>query len=598
MVLDVFPQSWEVVRDSEEYLYGTGSGKTVAEADKHAMADLISKIVTNVTSQSDRTLTVNNVNGKLDERSQFEHSVHTYSQATLTNTNRRVLQNEPEVHVARWIAKAEIEKMFKLREQKAIDYVKAAERAEREGKADDVLWNYYSALTLLKSLQYPNAVMYSDDKGQQRVLTNLIKERMDETFYLLHASCDEIDGNDVKLFITYKGKPVNTVNYSYWDGADWTPHCGAKDGYGVAELRPGYDDKYLQLRWEYKHEAAANADPELRAVLESVTATPMPKSKVDVPLEKQSRKDRKMKELLMGATFTTNSLTMLQPPHPMGKKAKEYMPILKRMVEAVRQKDYLSVKNLFSSTGWDMFQKLMNYGKAKVLDSSDIRFFEANGNVVERGLRMSFSFANGVKKSFVEDVVLTFNSEQKIDNIAFGLGKTAEDDILNKGVWDEKSRIAIMSFLENYKTAYALKRLDYIKSVFDDDAVIITGTVIKTSKSFSMENQSTISQSGRNIIKYNRHTKDEYLHNLARCFDKNEYVNIHFADNEVKKLGNGGESYAIQISQDYYSSTYGDKGYLMLMVDMNQPDRPLIKLRTWQPDRDVRFAERYTPGDF
>ena len=155
-----------------------------------------------------------------------------------------------------------------------------------------------------------------------------------------------------------------------------------------------------------------------------------------------------------------------------------------------------------------------------------------------------------------------------------------------------------MNFLENYKTAYALKRLDYIRSIFDDDAVIITGSVVSKANSITnMENQSSISAEGNQIIKMNRQTKDEYLASLKRCFERNEFVNIRFSDNDVKKMGAGGESYGIQIQQDYYSSTYGDKGYLMLLVDINEPKKPLIKLRTWQPEKDPNFG-LYEPGDF
>jgi hypothetical protein len=283
----------------------------------------------------------------------------------------------------------------------------------------------------------------------------------------------------------------------------------------------------------------------------------------------------------------------------MEKQANAYKAAIERFVGAVKTKNYDSVRDLFTSVGWSMFNKLVRYGKAKVLDSQNIRFLEDNGHVVERGLRMSFSFASGGRATFVEDVVLTFDAEQKIQNIAFGLGKTAEDDILNKGVWEEKSRFAIMNFLENYKTAYALKRLDYIRSIFDDDAVIITGSVVsKANNVTNMENQSSISQEGNHIIKMNRQTKDEYLANLKRCFERNEFVNIRFSNNDVKKMGeNTGETYGIQIQQDYYSSTYGDKGYLMLLVDINQPTKPLIKLRTWQPEKDPDFG-LYEPGDF
>ena len=65
----------------------------------------------------------------------------------------------------------------------------------------------------------------------------------------------------------------------------------------------------------------------------------------------------------------------------------------------------------------------------------------------------------------------------------------------------------------------------------------------------------------------------------------------------MRKMNGGGELYAIQIAQDYYSSSYGDKGYLFLMVDINDPENPIIKVCTWQPDKDPNFG-LYGPGDF
>ena len=56
------------------------------------------------------------------------------------------------------------------------------------------------------------------------------------------------------------------------------------------------------------------------------------------------------------------------------------------------------------------------------------------------------------------------------------------------------------------------------------------------------------------------------------------------------KAGAGGELYGIQIKQDYYSTNYGDQGYLFLMVDLNDPDKPIIKVRTWQPEKDPDFG--------
>ena len=603
LTLTVSAQAWEEVRDSEDYIYGEGYGATVAEAEQNALSNLIGKIATNVTGEAQSSLRTQNSNGKLDEESQFTQTVSTYSQATLTNTEQRVLKTEPDAYVVRWIKKSEVEKIFESRKRKAIDMVEAAIRAEKKGKVDDVLRNYYWALTLLKSLQHPNEVMYTDDDGDEHVLTNWIKEEMDDTFDDLKVIYDGREGNDVHLSITYKDKPVNSVDYRFWDGQSWSAIYSAKDGWGILELSPGYEGSHVQLQFEYEYAGESKIDKEVEMVLNAVKGTPMPDAFTNVRLENREkpRERAERMEKMANESFTTNSVEVIAPPAPVAKKDKDaskYMKTLETVVDAIKKKNYDAVRSSFSDAGWDMFTKLMRYGKGKVLDSSDIRLYDDNGSMLVRGLRMSFSFASGGRKSFVEDVVFAFNDEQKIDNIAFGLGKTAEDDILNKGVWEEKSRFAIMNFLENYKTAYALKRLDYIRSIFDDDAVIITGSVVKqASKNVNIENQSSISQEGNVIIKKNRQTKDEYLANLKSCFERNEFVNIRFSNNDVIKMGTGGESYAIQIQQDYYSSTYGDKGYLMLMVDINQPPSPLMKLRTWQPEKDPDFG-LYGPGDF
>ena len=206
IALNAFSQKWEDVRDSEDYIYGEGWGSSVAEAERQALNNLISKIATNVTGESQSSLKTQSSNGKLDEESQFSQTVSTYSQATLTNTQQQVLKNEPDAYVVRWIKKSEIEKIFESRKRKAIDLVETAVRAERKGKVDDVLRNYYWALTLLKSLQYPNEVTYTDEDGKQHVLTNWCKEKIDDTFDELKTVCDSREGDDLECYLQCEGR--------------------------------------------------------------------------------------------------------------------------------------------------------------------------------------------------------------------------------------------------------------------------------------------------------------------------------------------------------------------------------------------------------
>jgi hypothetical protein len=207
---------------------------------------------------------------------------------------------------------------------------------------------------------------------------------------------------------------------------------------------------------------------------------------------------------------------------------------------------------------------------------------------------MRFTFKNN-NRAFVEDVTFTFNKDQKIESVAFGLDKAARDDIFNRDAasWNDSVRMVIATFLENYKTAFALKRLDYIRSIFDDDAIIIVGHVTKPAKKGGDGAKYVDNQ----LVKYTRQDKNTYLKNLERSFKSNQFINIRFTDNEVKKMGKGGDTFGIQIHQDYYSSNYGDTGYLFLMVDLNEVDQPCIKVRTWQPARDPNINGNFSKDD-
>ena len=590
--LSLSAQTWESVKQSREYLYGEGWGNSIDEADKQALNALISKIAVNVTSSSaskDRSA-INN--GQLDEQSEFQSTVNTYAQATLTNTERIIIHNEPDAHVGRWIKRTEINKIFVSRIAKVKDLVQSALRAEQKGKADDALRNYYWALTLLKSVQHPNEVRFTDDDGTERLLMIWIPERMNCVFDDLEAKVAKRTGDDVELFITYKGKPVNSVDYTYFDGQQWSNIYSAKDGRGVLELAPGNQSKSYQLKYEFEYRGQALIDRELESVLNIVKSTPMRSAYVNVGAEVSSPITKSTE----GRSFTSTNAEVLKSPATLSDTIR-YMPVIDKVVKAIQRKDYVSVRNLFTPEGWDVYQRLVQYGHARVVGMPQCQFFQNGENIMGRGVQMAFSFSSGIRKSFAEDVVFTFDKAGKISNLAFGLGNTAADDILNKGVWSETARMALMNFLENYKTAYGLKRLDYIRSIFDDDAVIIVGNMVRQSVMTHDKETGRATISNNQILKKNRYTKDQYLNNLSRCFASNEYINVRFANNDVVKLAKGGELYAIQIAQDYYSTNYGDKGYLFLMVDINDPEKPIIKVRTWQPEKDPNFG-LYGPGDF
>lgn len=585
-------QSWEQIETGGQYIWGKGYGTTVAEADRNALADLISKIATHVESDFKQEGEEATRNGKTDSHNYVYNRVQTYSQATLTNTERLILKNEPDAEVGRYIKKTEISRIFESRQRKAVDMVKTAMRAEECGKADDALRNYYWALALVRSLQYPNEATFTDESGQKHILMTWIPERMNAVFDDLKVSVVRRTGDDVDLSIAYRGKPVSSVDYTYFDGRDWSAINSAKDGAGVLELARGNQSSQYQLKFEYEYQSEAHIDKEVEQVLKVLSSRAMRKAYTTVDAETISGEAFTSK-----SSFSQTDASILKAPtSAKAGQTKNYEQAMQAVLNAIRNKQVADAERYFTADGLDIFRRLVfQYGTARIIGTPQITYYSNEGSeVTARGVRVSFSFKSGVRKSFVEDLVFTFNAAGKIDNVAFSLGQTAEDDILNKGVWSESARKILMAFLENYKTAYALKRLDYINTIFDDDAVIIVANVAKRSKIALTDGQR---YQNDKIIKYNRYSKDQYLKNLGRCFNANEFINIRFANNDVVKLGKGGEMYGIQIAQDYYSSTYGDKGYLFLMVDVNDPKQPIIKVRTWQPEKDPDFG-LYSPSDF
>lgn len=608
IAIPAWSQSWEEIKNDRRYLYGEGWGVTVAEADRNALNDLISKISVSVSGKTDQNLSEKVTNQGVESNSTFTQTVATYSQATLNNTEKVVLQNEPDAHVGRWILRTEIDRIFASRMIKIMDYIETALSAERQGKVDIALKSYYWALMLTRSLREPNKMTYrmEDENGKEieKTVLTWIPGQMNDILTQLKSNVVKRNGDELELLFTYKDKPVNSIDYSYFDGRDWSSVYSAKDGAGVLELPPNSTLEQAQLRYEFEYRGESMIDPELKGVMEVTSAIPVRKAYTNIKLQACNEGAViKPNTSQVVAESPTASFASVAPA--IYKKPEAITPddcmksAVDEVVNSVIKKNYDGMESYFTPYAYDIYNRLIRYGKAKLVGTPNIRFYRQGDRVYARGVHMAFSFKGGARKSFVQDIVMLFNKEGKIDNLSFGLGKTAEDDILGKGVWSESARFAIMDFLENYQTAYALKRHDYISRIFDDDAVIITGKVEhRPGKVMTGANGEVKGIAFANdIVRYNRQTKDSYLKQLKLHMDANEFINIKFANNDVVKLGKGGELYAIQISQEYFSSHYGDKGYLFLMVDINNPNEPVIKVRTWQPEKDPNFGV-YGPGDF
>lgn len=582
-------QNWDYIRESGEFYYGVGHGANEVEASERAMADLVGMIATNVSSEFVGLTEEENKNGSIDHKSRVLNCVKTYSTSTLTNVEKWVLGEEPDVTVRRYIRRSEMAKIYEDRETKARDMVLIAEEALDKGKIDMALQYYYWAYSLIRSVQRPNMVK----DGEGRVLMNLIPLTIESILSDISVRYEKREGDCVDLLFNYRDRPVSSLEFTYSDGRS---DCqgSAKDGRGMIEMIPGYETDTYHLNIEYEYKGQARGDAEMQSVLDVISKKVFKNAEILVKgINSVEMPDEK--KVSTGVNLKPSKEQVVQ-------ETDDYADIIAKVTETIRTKNYSGAYKYFTLDGLEMYNKLVTYGTGRIVGIPNVKFFKsANGNVVARGLQMSFSFKTGTKKTFVEDVVFTFDKNKKIGNVAFGLGQVAENDILCKYApgWKDETRELIMEFMENYKTAYCLKRLDYIKSIFADDAIIIIGNVARPRRGPISYQERPVSLEGQNVIRYNRYSKDEYLKNLKRCFDKNEFINIRFSNNEVQWLEkyDKEELFAIQIGQEYNSTSYGDKGYLFLLVDMTDHDSPQIKIRTWQPN-EVAMDKLYNAGNF
>lgn len=584
----------DIKENTSTYLCGEGFGDTLEEADQNAFSDLISKISVYIESDFDQTDVEQNENGGVDSRSVVVSKVKTYSAAALTNTERIVISNEPDAYVGRYIKRSELAKIFAERLVKVKNFAEYGQRAVEANKVGDALRYYYWSLMLLQSVPHSTSTEFLTHSGETVHLATWLPLQLSEVLDGITVKFVKMTGSDAVLSFKYKDEPVAALDYTYFDGRDWSNIYTAKDGVGVIELPSDITLPKVQVRFETSYRSQAHIDKDVENVLSTQKLVAMKNAYRDVYLSgvktPKAEVKREAKAEAARQEEVAGKLDYVKAP-------KNNADVMSKVVKAIKSKNYDSAKEFFTSDGYDMYTKLVHYGNAIVLDDTNIRYYNFRDKVVARDVKMSFSFAKGATKSFVEDVVFTFNADGLIECIAFGLNDEAFKCVASNTFWNELTRMCLIEFLENYKTAYSLKRLDYLESIFDDNAVIIVGHVAIRQTPQMQGDSNDVSFKDNKVVTRTRVSKDKYMKSLSNCFASNEFVNIRFADNEIRKYNTGGETYGIQIKQDYYSTNYGDTGYLFLMVDLNNPDLPVIKVRTWQ-ENSVPTDELITINDF
>lgn len=503
-------------------------------------------------------------------------------------------------------------------QEKIFNYLGIAAKAHRDGRISEALKYYYWSYLLLNSVDPYGNIQYekeSANKWAARQIRDLLKAI---TFSYAGETPDDPTMGVVN--VTYQKRSVKSLDYRYYTNIGWSEAFRAKDGTGVIRFYEGEnEEKKLTLRIEYAFLSESYVDKEVAILLQNNSHDEFSKEAtkelniqkitekkdegLDFPIALKTGSVRSVTNAKEGKYADATTTTILSD-----EESKPYRQILDLICDAVRERQGKTVLSYFTPQGMQWFLQLTNSGIIKggrtsscritIVDKKDVSFIRIGENVMARSIKMSFDYPSS-HKTFEEDVVFEFDKDKKIDNIRYMLERSTIEDISKHEDWSDAAKMALVDFLEKYKSSYALRNTAYLDSVFDPNALIITGKVNTEKK-----DQRNIKYGSNENVEYTRHTKESFIKNLKLIFNSNSFVHLSFGDLLIlpKNDSSYPNIYGLRIRQDYsVASGYGDSGYLFLLMDLSDYEHPIIHVRTWQPKPDFEKLPGnglFGPSDF
>lgn len=188
-----------------------------------------------------------------------------------------------------------------------------------------------------------------------------------------------------------------------------------------------------------------------------------------------------------------------------------------------------------------------------------------------------------------EEGVIRFSTSGLIMEFRIGLPMHRYQSLIqeSKDSVDGENREMILSFIETFRTSYNQKDINFIESVFSEEALIIVGRVVEATGQESVFEQQ---------VEYLQFNKEDYIERLRTIFNANSWIKVTFEDIRIDRHPRHQHMYGVYLTQDYSSSIYSDTGYLFLMIDFRKQEEPLIHVRTWEPKSEIPENNRFEMG--
>jgi len=576
----------EAIKNDTTLFYGLGNMcNSSDEAAESAKAELYENIAKNCNSNAIY------IAGNGDK--QVENIVRTFKERIDEKALERAVvedDDDEEYQYLIIIRRADFRALCDERRDDIQRYIIKGMKMEDDVCLEDALKAYYWALMLTYAHPQGKKLLFHGDSGT--VDYEWLVERISgndgilRSFKFIVPKENGIeqtdDGMIVKLRVqNTSGQDVVNLRCECHDGRKFMPNT-VRDGKLIVQLHDK-DIKSFKIKVNYDFkEDAKKMNVAVANAIELIKVPRFSNNIYTVDLEKTM--NVKKNEEVQG---------WKKVEHNRAVNESIYLERMSLIENALRNHDIASARECFSTEGYNMLDTLSHYGKMTVVGKPDYKLLKYKDEVLCRSITLQFDFRN--TPGFSQDIVFRFDTINKVvTSLAFRLSDQAEYDIISKTKWPEESRLILVNFLEDYQTAYALKRHRYLESIYSDDALIIVGRVVKKTE---IPDRLTLKLTAEEA-ELTKYDKDTYMKNLSMCFNNNEYIRLRFTETDFTKANNTKDVYGVRVRQEYFSSSYGDVGYLFLLVDLRGA-MPLIHVRAWQPDKvdleklmdmsDVRF---------
>lgn len=202
----------------------------------------------------------------------------------------------------------------------------------------------------------------------------------------------------------------------------------------------------------------------------------------------------------------------------------------------------------------------------------------------------------GFEGERIQELTISYTKAGQIAGVHLAIADHITHELFKgESVEDSRRRMEILAFVENFRNYYIEKNIDALEKIYADDALIITGTVMKQKTMNSLETKEV-------RVKYRTEDKTQYLTRLRNeIFARNRYINVNFDRVSIERCGTPGKTnfYGVTLHQDWSTisnaaakgttkPSYHDEGWLFLLWEFHEDGTdPVIHVRTWQPDEII-----------